>query len=230
MSRRNLTVFENREDAARRLARELPRRLSDPLVLGIPRGGVETAAVIAAELGAELDVILSRKLRAPDQPEYALGAVSESGQLDLNQESVRVTGASAAYIQKESRYQLAENARRKKMIRELRPPAPVAGRSVIVTDDGVATGATMIAALRTARLQQPQELIAAVPVAPPNRVNDIQQYCDTVVCLLAPDDFWAVGQFYRNFEAVQDDDVLRFLRAAEARSARRQTLHRFSES
>lgn len=222
MPRKRFNVFVDRENAARQLARELPLdRLRDPLVLGIPRGGVETGAVLADELDAELDVVLSRKLRAPHQPEYALGAVSESGQVDLNEEAVWLTGASDEYIDRERRFQLEEIARRKQLIRQVRPPARVAGRSVIVTDDGIATGATMIAALRTVRLQQPHEMIAAIPVAPPNRLEDVHQYCDAVVCLMAPDDFWAVGQFYRNFDPVEDEKVLRLLREAGARKALR---------
>jgi putative phosphoribosyl transferase len=208
-------MFHNREDAARRLAEKLTgRELYDPVVLAIPRGGVVTGAVLAGELGAELDVVLSRKLRAPDQPELAIGAITEDGQVYLNHYAELVPDLTEEYLADERRHQLAEIARRKKLFRAVRPQAPLAGRSVIVTDDGIATGATMIAALQTVKAQKPRELIVAVPVASPDRLEEVRRWCDDVVCLLAPEQFWAIGQFYEDFTQVEDEEVVALLRQA----------------
>jgi predicted phosphoribosyltransferase len=173
---------------------------------------VATGAVLARELGADLDVVLSRKLRAPYQPEYAIGAVSEDGRSTLNRDARMVAGTTDEYLEEEKNYQLGEIARRKKLFRAVRPAAAIAGRSVVVTDDGIATGSTMIAALQTVRAQQPRELIVAVPVAAPDRLEEVRQWCDETVCLLAPESFWAIGQFYENFEPVEDEEVVRLLR------------------
>jgi putative phosphoribosyl transferase len=206
-------MFRDREDAARRLAKKLKgRALRDPLVLAIPRGGVVTGAVLARELGAELDVVLSRKLRAPGQPELAIGAVSEDGQVYLNEQLREALGQIEGHLAEEREYQRTEIARRKALFRAARPAAAVAGRSVIVTDDGIATGSTMIAALKVARAQGPHELIVAVPVAPPDRLEEVRQWCDEVICLHAPEWFWAIGQFYRDFTQVEDEQAVELLR------------------
>jgi predicted phosphoribosyltransferase len=210
-------MFRDREHAARLLASALKgRELFDPLVLAIPRGGVAVGAVLARALGAELDVVLSRKLRAPGQPELALGAVAEDGRVYLTPHARTVPGVTGGCLADERQYQLAEIARRKQLFRPGRAPAPVVGRSVIVTDDGIATGATMVAALRTVRERGPRELIVAVPVAPPERLEAISRLCDEAVCLLTPETFRGVGQFYEDFTQVEDDEVLTLL----ARSAR----------
>jgi predicted phosphoribosyltransferase len=206
-------MFHNREDAARQLAEQLRGlQLHDPLVLAIPRGGVVTGAVLASELGADLDVVLSRKLRATGQPELALGAISEDGRVHLNHHAQGYLEEMHEYLGAESHHQLAEIARRKKLFRAVRPQASIAGRSVIVTDDGIATGSTMIAALQTVKMQKPLELIAAVPVAPADRLEEVRRWCDEVICLLAPEDLWAIGQFYEDFSQVEDEEVLRLLR------------------
>lgn len=206
-------MFCNREDAARQLAWRLKGRdLHTPLVLAIPRGGVVTGAVLARELGADLDVVLSRKLRAPGQPELAIGAIAEDGRAYLKscaQPSVEVM---QDYLAQERRHQLAEITRRKMLFRAVRPQAPVAHRSVIVTDDGIATGSTMIAALQTVKAQHPSELIVAVPVASPDRLDEVRRWSDDVVCLLCPEHFWAVAQFYEDFTQVNDDEVVQLLR------------------
>lgn len=210
-------MFRDREDAARQLARRLKGRpFEDPLILAIPRGGVVTGAVLARELGAELDVVLSRKLRAPDQPELAVGAVAEDGHVYLNEEARALLGLTDEYLAEERRHQLGEIARRKALVRNVRAQATVAGRSVIVTDDGIATGSTMIAALNVARAQGPRELIVAVPVASPDRLAQVRRHCDETVCLLTPVDFWAIGQFYEDFAPVEDSEVVELLRAAAA--------------
>jgi predicted phosphoribosyltransferase len=211
-------MFHDREDAGQQLARKLKgRQLHNPLVLAIPRGGVVIGDVLARELGAELDVVLSRKLRAPGQPELALGAVSESGRVSLNQH-VGVFPELKEYLAQERSCQLAEIARRKKLFRAVRPQAPIQNRSVIVTDDGIATGSTMIAALKTIRGEEPWELIVAVPVSSPDRLEDVRRWSDEVICLESPEYFWAVGQFYRTFPQVSDEQVVDLLRAAGERS------------
>jgi len=212
-------MFRNREDAARQLADRLKgHELHDPLVLAIPRGGVVTGAVLAQEIGAELDIVLARKLRAPGMPELAVGAVSEEGHLYLNHNAQAVLGLSDDYLVEERRRQFAEIARRKKLFRAVRPQAAVAGRSVIVTDDGIATGSTMMAALQVIKAQRPREVIVAVPVASPERLQAIRRWCDDVVCLLTPEDFWAIGQFYRDFTQVEDEEVIDLLRAQASSS------------
>lgn len=182
-----------------------------PIVLAIPRGGVEVGAAIARGLGTELDIVLSRKLRAPHQPELALGAVSETGDVYLNHFASAVSDAGDAYIEAERLRQLEEIAKRRALFRAVRPQADVKGRTVIVTDDGLATGATMIAALRTVRAAGAAEIIVAVPVAAPDRLDAIRPLCDRIECLVEPADFWAVGQFYRRFDQVSDERVCELL-------------------
>ena len=208
-------MFRDREDAARRLAGQLKgRELHAPLVLAIPRGGVVTGAVLARELGAELDVVLSRKLRAPDRSEVAVGAVAENGRVYLNHLGQWYREVMHGYLARERRFQLEEIARRRQLLRAVRPPAPLEGRSVIVTDDGVATGATLIAALQCAKERRPREVIVAVPVAPPDSLAEARRWCDGVVCLLCPEDFRSVGQFYEDFRPVEDEQVVELLRQA----------------
>jgi predicted phosphoribosyltransferase len=223
-------MFRNREDAALQLAQRLKgRKLHDPLVLAIPRGGVVTGAVLARELGADLDVVLSRKLRAPMQPELAVGAVSEDGQVYLNHHAQEFLDLMEEYLAEERRHQLAEIARRKKQFRGVRLQAPLKGRSVIVTDDGIATGSTMIAALQAVKTQNAREVIVAVPVASPDRLAEVRRWCDDVVCLLAPKRFWAIGEFYKDFTQVEDEEVIQLLREFAPAARRRQPTVRSSE-
>lgn len=183
-----------------------------PLVLAIPRGGIEVGAVLARGLGADLDVVLARKLRARDQPELALGAVAEDGRVHLNPFAAALTADGGAWIEAERVRQLAEIARRREMYRAVRPRVPIAGRTVIVVDDGLATGATMIAALHGVRAAGPARIVVALPVASPDRLREIEPLCDQVECLERPADFAAVGQFYQSFEQVSDERVVVLLR------------------
>ncbi|MBI1849361.1 MAG: phosphoribosyltransferase [Planctomycetes bacterium] len=205
-------MFRDREDAALKLAERLKgRRLRNPLVLAIPRGGVVTGAVVAEKLGAELDVVLVRKLRAPDRPEFAIGAISEEGCVYLDPDALSILGVPAEYLQAERRVRLEELSRRASLFRSARPRAPIAGRSVIVVDDGLATGSTMMAALQVVRGQAPYELIVAVPVAPPDRIEEVRAWCDEVVCVHAPEFFLAISNFYESFPQVEDDTALEIL-------------------
>jgi putative phosphoribosyl transferase len=208
-------MFKNREDAALQLAKRLKAlKLKDPVVLGIPRGGVVTAAVLARELDAELDVVLSRKLRAPYQPELAIGAIGEDGEVYLNSFAREVPGVTETYIREERDHQIAEIARRSKLFRAVKPPADVTERSVIVTDDGIATGSTMLAALHVLNAQKPREIIVAVPVAPPEALEKFRPRCSHLECLLTPNHFGAISQFYSDFQQVEDEEAVRLLRGS----------------
>jgi putative phosphoribosyl transferase len=209
----NHRTFTDRDEAGWMLVERLRgQSLDKPVVLAIPRGGVEVGAAIARGLGCELDVVLSRKLRAPHQPELALGAVSEDGNVYLNHFASAMTDIGDAYVEAERQRQLVEIARRRRMFRAVRPQADVKDRTVILTDDGIATGATMIAALHTVRAAGAKQIIVAVPVGAPDRIDAIRPLCDRVVCLQEPEAFWAIGQFYRNFEQVEDERVVELLR------------------
>lgn len=216
--------FRNREDAAQRLSELLKgRMLYRPVVVGIPRGGVVLASVLAKELSAEMDVVLVRKIGAPDQPELAIGAVSENERVFLNPGSQSFDDRIRDYIADESSRQISVIRSRELLYRTVRPRVPIEGRSVIVTDDGIATGATMIAALQVLKQETPREMIVAVPVASPERLDEVRRWCDDVVCLSAPSWFEAVGQFYEDFHPVDDDDVLSVLRDAAMSSSTFQT-------
>jgi len=203
--------FATRIDAARQLAKALaPYRGRNPLVLAIPRGAVGMAAVLAEALGGELDVVLVRKLRAPGNPELAVGAVDETGWTYVAPHAASV-GADSAHLEREKQLQLQTLRERRARYTPARPPLDPAGRIVIVVDDGLATGASMIAALHAARAKAPQELVCAVPVAAPDSLERVRPYADKVICLAAPAEFYAVGQFYREFPQVEDDEVVRLL-------------------
>jgi putative phosphoribosyl transferase len=204
-------MFQDRVSAARRLATALAHyRGKNPLVLAIPRGAVQMGRVIADELGGELDVVLVRKLRAPGSPEFAVGAIDETGWVYLAPHA-RAAGATDKYLQQEQHAQLELLKQRRAEYTPGRPPIDPAGRITMVVDDGLATGATMIAALHAVRVKNPAKLICAVPVAASDSLELVQPYADEVVCLEAPANFYAVGQFYRSFPQVEDEEVMALL-------------------
>jgi predicted phosphoribosyltransferase len=204
-------IFDSRRDAARRLAAALGGwRGRNPLVLAIPRGAVPMAAEIARALEGEFDVVLVRKLRAPDAPELAVGAVDETGWTYIAAHAAEV-GANAEWLAREKAEQLALLRRRRARYTPARPPADPAGRVAIVVDDGIATGSSMIAALHAVRAKKPATLVCAVPVAAPASLERVRAHADEVVCLETPEDFIAVGQFYRDFSQVDDDEVVALL-------------------
>lgn len=205
-------IFEDRNDAARQLAEKLMQyKGRHPLVLAIPRGAVPMARLIADALDGSFDVVLVRKLRAPYQPELAIGSIDESGWAYLASHAPS-TGATAQYIEEEKQLQMATIRQRRQQYTPIRPPLDPAGRIVIVIDDGLATGATMISALHSLRVKNPAKLICAVPVAPPETLKKVASMADEVICLTAPAYFQAVGQFYRNFSQVEDEEVIEILR------------------
>ncbi|MBI2860369.1 MAG: phosphoribosyltransferase [Chloroflexi bacterium] len=201
--------FQDRSEAGRLLARELAH-LSGPatVVLGIPRGGVMVALEVGRALGAQVDIVFSRKLRAPGHLELAMGSVSENGQVFLNDMVVRELGITRDYIEQERALQMQEIARRAEAIRRVWPRVPLAGKTAIVTDDGVATGATTRAAIWSVRQQHPEKLVCAVPVGPEDTLRELAGEVDEMVCLRAPPYFVAVGQFYAAFLPVSDEDIL----------------------
>ncbi len=206
-------MFRNREDAGIKLAAAFTgRQLTNPLVLAVPRGGVVTGAVLASELGAQLDIVLSQRLRSPGRGNASIGAVTDDGFMFLDTESPHAHADADGYLVEERRRQLSIMARREQRIRQICPQASVANRSVIVTDDGIVTGSTMIAALQSIRPLKPRELIVAVPLATAERVNDIRQWCDEVIALRSPSGTFALSQFYEDFTEVSDKQVLQLLR------------------
>jgi len=199
--------FDNRIDAARQLADALRAyRGRNPLILAIPRGAVPMGAELAHQLEGDLDVALVRKLRAPNEPELAIGAVDETG-WSYVAEFAEEAGATPAYIDTERREQLKVLAERRALYTPARRGFDPAGRVAIVVDDGLATGATMIAALHSVRARSPSRLVCAVPVASSSALAKVRHYADEVVCLSEPAWFGAVGVFYRDFSQVSDEEV-----------------------
>jgi predicted phosphoribosyltransferase len=207
-------IFSDRNDAAHRLARALEKfRGRHPLVLAIPRGAVPMGEILARSLDGDLDVVLVRKLRAPDNPEFAIGSVAESGWSFVAPYAERA-GATPAYLEEEKRIQLDTIRRRRERYTPLRPPIDPSGRLVIVVDDGLATGSTMISALHSIREKKPSLLVCAVPVAPEDTLERVRPLADETVCLEVPEYFQAVGEFYFDFPQVTDDEVEAALRRA----------------
>lgn len=208
-------MFRNRSEAAERLARALDHyRRRNPLVLGIPRGGVPMARIIADALGGELDVVLVHKIGAPENPEFAIGAVSEDGSVQLR-DGHGIDRLRGQWLEDEIARRLETLRERRKAYSPVRPPLDPSGRTVIVVDDGAATGATLLSALELLRPKQPATLVAALAVAPPDTVEILAEVADEVVCLQAPRLFFAVGQFFREFEQVSDEEVVELLRGDE---------------
>lgn len=204
-------MFKDRMDAAHRLAEALDGYAGlNPLILAIPRGAVPMAITIAETLGGEFDVALVRKLRAPGQPEFAIGSIDESGWCYMAPHAIAM-GIDAGYLAQEKHRQLDTLRRRRAQYTPVRAPIDPAGRVVIVVDDGLATGATMIAALHGLKNRRPAKLVCAVPVAPADSLEKIRALGVEIVCLEVPAYFQSVGQFYERFPQVEDEEVVALL-------------------
>jgi predicted phosphoribosyltransferase len=216
-----LRRFHDRRDAGVRLAERLEAyRGRHVLVLGIPRGGVPVADEVARRLDAEFDVIVARKLGAPGFPELAIGAVTANGGRFINEDTLRELRVSSKYLQAVTASEMDEARSRETRFRGGRPPHPVRGRVVIVVDDGLATGATMRAAVRSVRSQQPAKLVVAVPVGSREACAALRLEADEVICLQEPEPFYAVGLHYQHFAPTEDSEVREILEAADDAAVR----------
>jgi predicted phosphoribosyltransferase len=205
--------FADRPDAGRRLAKRLaPLAEETPIVVALPRGGVPVAQEVAAALGAPLEVLVVRKLGAPHNPEYGIGAIAEGGTRVIDSGAIAVLGVDESVVDSIVERETAELSRRVAAYRGSRPPRSLEGRTAIVVDDGVATGVTVTAALRAVRRQGPRRTILAVPVCPPESVLRLREEADEVVCLRTPALLYGVGQWYRDFSQVSDEEVVAALR------------------
>lgn len=209
---RNPNRFRDRTDAGRRLAETLTERDVDAdIVLAIPRGGLPLGREVADALGLPLDIIVASKIGAPGNPEYAIGAVASDGSVWLDDEAIERVGASDDYLERE-REREAENAREKaETYRGERGEPDLTGKTVLIVDDGVATGSTAIAAVRLAREKGAERVVVAVPVGPPSTVADLEAEADAVVCPKVTPSFRGVGQFYENFQQVTDEEAMAYL-------------------
>lgn len=206
-------LFRDRSEAGQLLAARLSALKDDPtvIVLGIPRGGVVVAAEIARALNAPLDIFIAHKIGAPFNPELAIGALTSNGDVLLDEDLIDELQLHRDEITREVASQRAEIARRLEMFRRNHSPLGVAGKTVVLVDDGVATGSTVLAALRALRKQSPARLILAIPVGPAETVARLARECDETIVLATPEPFWAVGRFYFRFDQTQDDEVIALL-------------------
>ena len=213
-------LFADRVDGGRRLGAELARRMpgirdEDPLVLAIPRGGVPVGYEVARAIDAPLDLFIARKLGAPGHEELGIGAVAPGGTRFLDADAIRALDVSDAYIEEVTRKELAEVERRLRRFRGDRPPARIEGRSVVLVDDGLATGVTALASLAAIRTQHPRRLIFAAPVCSAEGVQAVTRQADDVMCVAMPDRFFGVGAWYRDFTQTTDEEVVDLLARRE---------------
>ncbi len=209
------TIFTDRKEAGEFLAKELEKYRGDrPVVVGLPRGGVVVAAEVAKALGADLDVIIAGKLRAPYNPELAIGAITEDGHVFVNRMAIRSLRVTDEYLEREKNERLKVTTGRLKLYRAVREKVPLEGRTVILVDDGLATGSTMISAAEAARASGAKKIVVAVPGGPPDTVERLKamDWIDEVVCPLVPESFYAVSQIYIDFKQVEDDTVVSILK------------------
>ena len=211
--------FSDRVEAGKRLAGALEQyRGKDTIVLGIPRGGVVVANEVADALEAPLDIVVSRKIGAPGEPEFALGAVTQEGEVILDRQAADSVGASDEYLESEIREKKEEVRQRMERFRGDAPYPSLKGKVVIIVDDGIATGSSVEAAVMSIKKRDPREVVIAVPVAPPDTVESLKAGGNRVVCLETPGMFFAIGEFYQRFDQVEDTEVKQIL--AESRKQR----------
>lgn len=212
-------LLSDRFDAGRQLAERLVSyRAQDVVVLGLPRGGLPVAFEVARALQAPLDVIVVRKLGVPFHPELAMGAVGECSVRILDDDVVRAAGVSPGELAAVEQRERSELERRVQRFRRDRPRLPLAGRTAVIVDDGIATGSTVQAACQVARAHGVERLVVAAPVAPSHTVRELRRYADEVTCLETPESFVAIGQFYVDFAETSDDEVVRLLQRAATRA------------
>lgn len=206
-------IFQNREDAGKKLAKELLtyKNKKDTIVIGLVRGGVVVAAHIAKELHLPLDVLIVRKIGAPNNPELALGAISEKGSGVFNERLITHLGVSKEYIQKEIEHQREIIKKRKQSFFKGKKPFPITDKNILLVDDGIATGASMKVAVESIRFQNAKKIVIATPVAAQDSLKELSSLVDEVVCLTQPVHFYAVGAFYRDFKQVSDEEVLQIM-------------------
>ena len=205
-------IFENRTEAGKLLGARLSSlKGKGAVVLGIPRGGVVVAKEVAEALGAPLDIVVTRKIEAPGEPEYALGAVTQDGEVIMDTQAAESLGASARYLDDQARRKKIEVKERLERLRGDLPYPNLEGRVVVIVDDGIATGSSVGAAVMSVRKRRPREVVVAVPVAPHDAVETLSEDGTKVVCLETPGSFLAIGEFYRDFGQVEDIEVKRIL-------------------
>ena len=211
-------MFRNREDAGRMLVEKLSHYRNDPtgLILALPRGGVAVGYQLSLALHIPLDVFITRKIGAPGNPEYAIGALAETGSRYLNQEAISSFDLSRYELERLIHVQEKEIARRKDLYRQGRPLPKLSGRTVLLVDDGIATGATFMASALAIRSLQPRRLVGVIPVGPPSTMREVQTHVNELIVLMTPDPFYAVGDFFVDFTQVEDRDVVEYLNLAEA--------------
>ena len=210
-------MFRNREEAGRILADKLSQYRNDPtaVILALPRGGVAVGYQLSLALHVPLDVFITRKIGAPENPEYAIGAVAETGSHYLNQEAVSSLGLSQHELNRLIQTQEKEIARRKTLYRQGRSLPRLTGRTVLLVDDGIATGSTFMASALAIRRVQPRRLVGVIPVGPPSTIREVRAHVDELVVLMTPEPFEAVGNFFVDFTQVEDRDVIQYLNLAE---------------
>ncbi|MCP8315920.1 MAG: phosphoribosyltransferase [archaeon] len=205
-------MFKDRKEAGKFLAEALSEyKDKNPIVLAIPRGGVVVAYEVAKALNAPLDLIIPRKIGAPNQPELAIGAVTEDGTTILNQDILHHLRVPDDYIKEEVRHQVEEIKRRMERYLGDKPRLSIEGKVTILVDDGVATGATIKAAIASIRKRKPALIVLAIPVGPPETIEELRREADEVICLMTPEPFFAIGQFYKSFEQTSDEEVIDIL-------------------
>ncbi|MGA3290618.1 MAG: phosphoribosyltransferase [Candidatus Bathyarchaeia archaeon] len=214
-----MAYFADRIDSGKRLALALPNFAGkNAIVLAIPRGGVVVGYEIAKALNLPLDVIIPRKIGAPDNPELAIGAMTEDGTIILDEELIAFLGVPPDYIKEESERQKNEIDRRLKFYRQNEPYPNLGGHDVIIVDDGIATGSTMKAALASVKSRGAKTVTVAVPVGPPSTIKELKKQADKVVCLYTPEYFQALGQFYKDFSQTTDDEVIQLLKQSKQKN------------
>jgi putative phosphoribosyl transferase len=214
-------MFANRVDAGRRLATKLARYANreDVVVLGIPRGGVPVAFEVAQAIHAPLDILLARKLGVPGERELAMGAIASGGARIINRRLIAELGVTEEQVAETIAEQEAELHRREELYRGVRPSSAILGKTIILVDDGIATGSSMLAAIEALRTLHPKKIVVAVPVAPTHADADFGSVADEFICLDQPEEFYGIGQFYKDFSQVDDLEVRALLERSTGASA-----------